>query len=140
MPYKNIDPKIWGSHLWKFMHFVTLSYPEKPTDDEKSRLYNFFHTIQTILPCEKCRYNFKSHLDKYPLTDEILDDNVKVIKWLFNIHNKVNILTGKRAITYDEFIKIYSVKSSINFKKNPLFIVFLIIILIFVLIYLNKHY
>ncbi len=112
MPYKNISPTIWGPHLWKFMHYLTLSYPENPTEEDKDNLYNFFLTIQTVLPCEKCRYNFKSHLEKTPLTEEILSDNVKVIKWLFDIHNEVNKSTNKPVLLYDDFIKLYSSKPS----------------------------
>jgi hypothetical protein len=111
MPYKNIDPTIWGPHLWKFMHYFTLSYPEEPTEEDKDNLYNFFNTIQTVLPCEKCRYNFKSHLEKTPLTEEILSNNINVIRWLFDIHNEVNKTTNKPVLSYDDFIKIYSTKS-----------------------------
>ncbi len=118
MPYKNISPTLWGPHLWKFMHYLTLSYPENPTEEDKDNLYNFFLTIQTVLPCEKCRYNFKSHLEKTPLTEEILSDNVKVIKWLFDIHNEVNKSTDKPVLLYDEFIKLYSSKSSVQSEQN----------------------
>ncbi len=110
MPYKNIDPTIWGPHLWKFMHYYTLSYPEDPTEEDKDNLYNFFNTIQTVLPCEKCRYNFKSHLEKTPLTEEIMSNNVNVVRWLFDIHNEVNKSTNKPVLLYDDFIKIYSTK------------------------------
>lgn len=110
MPYKNIDPTIWGPPLWKFMHYFTLSYPENPTEEDKDNLYNFFLTIQTVLPCEKCRYNFKSHLEKTPLTEEIMSSNIKVVRWLFDIHNEVNKTTNKPVLLYDDFIKIYSTK------------------------------
>lgn len=168
MPYKNIDPAIWGPHLWNFMHYLTLSYPENPTEDEKDTLYNFFHTLQTVLPCEKCRYNFKSHLEKTPLSEDILSNNANVIRWLFDLHNEVNKSTGKPELPYDEFIKIYSTKkdegtNNIPFiqkisekkeinkieknnkiieylKKNNMILGLLIIILIIIVIYLNKKF
>lgn len=169
MPYKNIDPTIWGPHLWKFMHYLTLSYPENPTEEEKDTLYNFFHTIQTVLPCEKCRYNFKAHLERTPLSEDILSNNSKVIRWLFDIHNEVNKSTGKPELPYDEFIKIYSKKDEINLdnvipfiqkvseknenkkieknnkiveylKNNKIVLGLLIVILIIIVIYLNKKF
>ena len=106
----HLGPSIWGPHLWKFMHYYTLSYPEDPTEEDKDNLYNFFHTIQTVLPCEKCRYNFKSHLENTPLTEEILSNNINVVRWLFDIHNEVNKSTNKPVLLYDDFIKIYSTK------------------------------
>jgi hypothetical protein len=105
MPYKNISPNLWGPHLWKFMHLFTLSYPNEPTEEEKDSAYNFFTAIQTVLPCEKCRYNFKNHLET--LTEEVLDSNENLVKWLFNIHNEVNKSTGKPVFSFDDFISMY---------------------------------
>jgi hypothetical protein len=105
MPYKNISPNLWGPHLWKFMHLFTLSYPNEPTEDEKDTAYNFFTAIQTVLPCEKCRYNFKNHLET--LTEEVLDSNENLVKWLFDIHNEVNKSTGKPIFSFDNFINMY---------------------------------
>ena len=27
----SLKPKIWGPHGWKFLHYVSLGYPEKPS-------------------------------------------------------------------------------------------------------------
>ncbi len=110
MPYKNISPNLWGPHLWKFMHLFTLSYPNEPTEDEKDTAYNFFTAIQTVLPCEKCRYNFKNHLET--LTEEVLDSNENLVKWLFDIHNEVNKSTGKPIFSFDDFIAMYTTNSA----------------------------
>ncbi len=110
MPYKNISPNLWGPHLWKFMHLFTLSYPNEPTEDEKDTAYNFFTSIQTVLPCEKCRYNFKNHLET--LTEEVLDSNENLVKWLFDIHNEVNKSTGKPIFSFDDFIAMYTTNSA----------------------------
>lgn len=118
MPYKNINPAIWGPNLWKFMHYLTLSYPENPTEEEKDRLHDFFEIIKTLLPCEKCRYNFKNHLEKFPLTDEILSTNLSVVKWLFNLHNEVNKSLDKPELSYTDFIDIYSVSNTKTTDNN----------------------
>ena len=110
MPYKNISPNLWGPHLWKFMHLFTLSYPNEPTEEEKDIAYNFFSSIQTVLPCEKCRYNFKNHLET--LTEEVLDSNESLVKWLFNIHNEVNKTTGKPHFSFDDFVSMYITNTS----------------------------
>jgi hypothetical protein len=112
MPYKNIDPTIWGPYLWKFMHYLTLAYPDNPTDADKDNLYNFFDSIKEVIPCEKCRYNFQVHLETTPLSEEILMDNVEVIKWLFNLHNKVNASLEKPILSYDDFIKDYTISKT----------------------------
>ena len=161
MPYKNIDPTIWGPPLWKFMHYFTLSYPENPTEDEKDTLVNFFETIGDSIPCEKCRYNFSQHVEKMPLTEEILESNVKVVRWLFDLHNEVNKSTNKPVFSYDDFINMYSTNKQVDnivevnnkqvekvekvnnnkasLLQNKLFIALVIIILIVLVVLLNKY-
>lgn len=103
----NIDPKIWGPSSWKFMHYVTISYPENPSDEKKRSVYTFFISLKDLLPCEKCRYNFSHHFNKRPLTNEILSSRIKLIYWLIDIHNDVNIATGVQPLTYDQALSIY---------------------------------
>ena len=110
MTYKNIKPDIWGPHLWRFLHYLSLSYPENPTDEEKEIMLNFLESLQEILPCEKCRYNFNKHLDNLDM--KVLDNNINFIKWVYNVHNEVNRDTGKPILSYDEFIKMYTVNNN----------------------------
>jgi len=115
MPYKNIKPDIWGPHLWRFLHYLSLSYPETPTDEEKEIMLNFLESLQEILPCEKCRYNFNKHLDSLDM--KVLNNNESFVKWMFNTHNEVNKSTGKPELSYDEFIKMYSTSNQNNLSK-----------------------
>lgn len=103
----NINPSLWGPSSWKFLHYVTLSYPDKPEDSDKTKMYNFFMMVKDVLPCEKCTYNFNEHIIKYPLTNDILSSRYTFINWLMNIHNEVNISLGKPTITYDQLTEIY---------------------------------
>ncbi|XWV26213.1 putative FAD-linked sulfhydryl oxidase [Tupanvirus soda lake] len=95
-------PEIWGKYAWNFLHLVTLDYPEYPTDQDKQNYYNFFYTLQFVLPCAKCRYNLTHHLKKYPLTDEVLANRTNLVKWGIDLHNVVNYYTGKPMLTYTE--------------------------------------
>jgi hypothetical protein len=107
MPYKNIDPNLWGSSLWTFLHYLSLSYPEDPTTDEQELVYNYLSSMQKIIPCEKCRKNFNKHLDSMEVEVLLTRDNL--VRWLFNVHNLVNADTGKSQFSYDDFIKKYSI-------------------------------
>ena len=131
----NINPLLWGPHLWKFMHYLTLSYPDNPSEEEKQKYKNFFMMIGEYLPCEKCRVHYKEHKKSFPLTDEILDTRTGLIKWLFDLHNIVNQSTGKPAITYDDFTDIYINNKQQNQTENDnkhkyVILVTLVIILI----------
>ena len=128
-----MDPKIWGPSSWIFLHSITLAYPTCPDNNDKKNMRQFINSLQFVLPCTKCRENFKKHLKLYPLTDEILNSKDKLIKWMIDIHNQVNELNGKKKMTYDQVLKEYYYKyNSIDINKT--WIVFLIIFCIFLII------
>ena len=47
----SIQPKLWGPHGWKFMHYISLGYPINPTSKDKINYKNFYYSLQDILPC-----------------------------------------------------------------------------------------
>ena len=71
-----------------------------------------------------------------------------LVKWLFDIHNKTNLATGKSKITFDQFIKHYKYlyqkpshslnyykRQNNNFKKFIAILVIVILILSSILIF-----
>jgi len=144
----NIDPKIWGPSSWKFMHYITMGYPEQPSEEVKRSTYNFFTSLKDLLPCEKCRYNFGYHLQRHPLTNDILSSRSKLINWLIDIHNDVNASTGKPILTYDQALEIYmnpggtepfsGLVSSVTNMDGRLLTVLITIFLIIIIIILVK--
>jgi hypothetical protein len=137
----NISPELWGKYMWKSLHYITLSYPETPDEKTKLKFKDFFiNIIWNYLPCEKCRHNYKRHLEELPLTDQILNSRNNFIYWLVDIHNIVNEETGKRKISYQEFNKIYFGNEEEK-KENKLSLyitIFLIIVLIILFILYKK--
>lgn len=131
----NINPILWGPHMWKSLHYITLSYPNNPSNETKNMFKDFFtNIIWQFLPCEKCRYNYIQHLKELPLTDEILSSRNKFIYWLVDIHNIINFETGKRKISYEEFNNIYFNNDN-NVKKNTsfLYVIFILVIILILL-------
>ena len=80
---------IWGPPAWTFLHTVTYNYPENPTEDDKHNFYNFFMSIQHILPCEKCKEHYKQNIQKYDLKNS-LGSRQELVKWLIDLHNDIN--------------------------------------------------
>jgi hypothetical protein len=101
-----IMPDVWGPHAWKFIHYVTLGYPENPTPYQKERYKIFLLLLQDVLPCSLCANHYKENLQKYPLTNDILNSRDKFIKWGINMHNIVNELNNKPILKYIDAIKI----------------------------------
>lgn len=136
MEIKSISPNEWGPPAWKFIHYIALAYPNNPSQDDKNNYENFFVSLQNVLPCNKCKENYKKHLQIFPLK-ESLDDNKSLFKWSVDIHNEVNRLNNKNIFTleqaYDEYLHKHK-----NYKDY--LIVFSIVTLIaLILIYLKYH-
>ena len=128
---QSIKPIIWGPHGWEFMHYVSFGYPDNPSNKDKNDYKTFYYSLQNILPCEKCSENYKLNLIHDPI-DNHLDSRDSLIKWVIDIHNKVNKETGEKVLNYEEAISLYSNEES-SFIENcvKLTIVLLIILIIY---------
>ena len=102
-----IERSIWGPSTWLYLHTLTLSYPDNPTNNDKYRFYNFFKNI--ILPCETCEKDFKMLIKQYPIEDN-LSSKKDIVNWLINIHNIIN----RKLDKYDN----YNYKDMVKFIKN----------------------
>lgn len=135
-----MNADIWGPHAWMFLHSITLVYPHNPTTNEKQNYYKFFDNLQNILPCELCKSHYKKHLTEYPLMDN-LNSKDSLIRWLINVHNKINLMKGKPQWTYQEVIdhydKIYE-NPYIKLRNNTGLWIFLLLIGLLICIYYIK--
>ncbi len=132
-----MKPEIWGPHAWFLLHSISLEYPDNPTNEDKQNMTTFIESFGKVLPCEKCRVNFKSHLDKYPLNN---NSKVDLVKWVIDIHNSVNHMNNKQELSYEEciehFEKIYDDK-----PNNSIVLYVCILVLIIIIgVFINKVY
>lgn len=129
-----MDPNIWGSHAWLFLHTITLNYPDKPTKFDMDNYKKFFENLGEVIPCEVCKAHYKKNIKMYPIQ---LESKETLAKWLHNIHNLVNVKNDKPEYSYDQFIEKYSDLYSTNKNKKYLFIL-LILISIGIIYFLYK--
>ncbi len=97
-----ITPEVWGPHGWKFIHYVTLGYPENPTPAQKEKYKAFLVLLKDVLPCSLCANHYSENIQKLPLTDEVLNSRENLIKWGIDIHNIVNESKNKPVFKYIE--------------------------------------
>lgn len=133
----NIDPNLWGEYYWGVIHYITIAYPDNPTEDDKLHVKNFYNQLQHLLPCENCSYHYKLNLEKYPLTDDILSSRYKLIKLFVDIHNEVNRRTGKSEMGVEQVIEYYTTKKT-SYNWNTIATLALMIFLIVLLIYYTR--
>lgn len=136
-----MGPSTWGPHGWRFFHYVTLGYPENPTNKDIKIYKKFFKSIGNILPCSMCRNNYKDHIQKFPLTSNIMNNKKELIKWGIMMHNIVNKELGKKIYTNEEVINDIIEKdcNSIKYNRTNIFFKLVIVILtIWMLLYIYK--
>ena len=99
-------PDTWGPHGWKFIHYVTLGYPSKPTNSDKIKYKNFFISLSDVIPCILCKMNYKKHLQELPINDSVLKNRQTLMEWGIKMHNLVNIENDKNPVSTSDGIKM----------------------------------
>ena len=122
-------PEVWGPPLWKKLHELTFEYPENPSGIEKKNMIQFFKVdLPKLIPCEECVINYRKKLQRYPIELSI-DSKDELSRWLIDIHNQVNLATGKPMMPVKDAIALYKTKNESN--KVIIFLIILIILIIF---------
>jgi hypothetical protein len=104
------NQKKWGPHVWEYLHSATLSYSNKPSIEEQNAIKNLIMGLEYTLPCTDCRNNFKKHISNTPLSDSILLSKNKLIKWLIDLHNSINVELGKPVRKYNDMILLHELR------------------------------
>ena len=139
----NIDPTFWGPKGWFFIDSIVLSYPDRPKPEDQEIFKNFILSLETILPCEGCRYHFGEFVAVNPLSNEVMADKKKLINWILACHNNVRKYQKKSQFTLDEFYTYYirennlkivnsNIKSSFieKFTNNSSYIILILVLII----------
>jgi hypothetical protein len=98
-------PDVWGPHGWKFIHFITLGYPNNPSSKDKKNYKNFFKNMKNMIPCSICANHYEEHLKIYPLDDSVLSNKKNFINWGIQMHNSVNKMHSKKIYGYKDGLK-----------------------------------
>lgn len=87
---KNLDPRVWGPNAWKFIDNVIEGYPNNPNNFQRLRMHDFLVSLGELLPCQKCRDNFKQFQKKLPVTQHVRN-KLTVRRWLrlYKQHQKL---------------------------------------------------
>lgn len=48
-----------GASTWRFLHTMAAYYPDKPTQEQKKDISQFFEIFSKIYPCESCASQFR---------------------------------------------------------------------------------
>jgi hypothetical protein len=85
------------------MHIASLAYPENPTERQKKNISAFYESLVDVLPCPICRKHYEANLEEMPLKDAV-NSRAELIKWVWTMHNQINVQLGKRTYSFQEFM------------------------------------
>ena len=134
-----MEPEIWGPPAWKFIHLLTLNYPNKPTFQDKYNYKQFILSLQKVLPCETCSKHFQENIQNSNFED-ILKSRESLFEWFVDVHNSVNKQNKKEEWSYNkvynELQNNYTLSERI---QNYLSVIMLMISTILCLFAVKKH-
>jgi hypothetical protein len=134
---QNIKPSVWGPPGWRFMHYVSLGYPDNPSEADKENYKRFYESLQYVLPCHTCAENYKKNWQGTPI-DGALESRDTLTKWVIDIHNKVNIETGKKELGYQAALDLYLKQTSPLLEYG--FKICVLLVVLAVIYYFMNHY
>jgi hypothetical protein len=115
-----INPEIWGKHYWFFLHTMALTYPKYPGTNIQKKYYNFIMDLPHFIPDENMSRYFRELLVEYPVS-AYLSDCESLSRWLWFIHNKINIKLEKPTISLEDFYITFYKELSYDKKQAHIF-------------------
>ena len=88
---------VWGPSMWHYLHTMSFNYPIKPSKNDKIHYKNFIISLQHVLPCRHCRENLVTNLKLLPLTNKCLMSRAEFSRYVYNLHEAVNKMLGKKS-------------------------------------------
>lgn len=97
-----MNQNVWGKCTWVLIHSVAMNYPDYPSPTEKENTIKFFKILGDILPCSYCRKHYRENTKQLPIN---ADSKIELIWWTIDLHNRVNVATGKRVLSRKEALQ-----------------------------------
>lgn len=122
MSPSNLLTSCWGPVGWAFLHSVTFGYPEVPTKEDADAYRRYFYALESVLPCDSCRKNYRKNLGELPI-DRYLGSRKELAYWGYLLHEMVNDELGvKERLLFEDVWKHYeSMRSEGCSKSNTCF-------------------
>ena len=99
---------VWGPSTWHMLHTMSFNYPILPSHDDKLNYMKFILSLQTILPCGKCRTNLKKNFKKLPLKLKNMESRHTFSLYVYKLHEVVNkMLHKKSCLTFEDVRERY---------------------------------
>lgn len=112
--------EIWGPVLWKILHTSAECLGKQTIPmlikDERQFMINVLVSMEFMLPCLACQKHYREWRRSHPLDG--VSGAEAFQKWIWGLHNAVNMGAKKGAIPFEELPAIYQDRSSAYFRAQ----------------------
>lgn len=92
----------WSHPYWALIHYLAYINSNAWNSTSLNAYKAFISCFQYIIVCSICRTHLAKNLEKHHLDDYM--KNGKIFEWSVNLHNTVNLFTGKPIFSLKEAI------------------------------------
>jgi len=132
-----MSPTIWGPHAWFILHSISMALPDNVPVDKQKDLIQFMRSFGNLIPCNICKINYKNNLKIMSPLEKNVQTRELFSKWLIDLHNIVNIETGKKIMSYEAVVKkydkIYNKPEETCSIKNGIILIGVILIIYYII-------
>lgn len=96
MSANGIKTAFWGPHAWAFLFsMIAGAYPVRVDSRNKDHIkivksmQNILNALRYTLPCSYCRTSYGRFIKELPMTN-YAGSRREMMKWLYQLHDKVN--------------------------------------------------
>lgn len=100
-----ISRNIWGPMAWHLLHSFSINHKYKLKQNQNHDYYIFYKTFSYILPCLICSEHYQDYFFVHHKMIEKKITRTYLIKWVFELHNKVNKNLDKPTYTLKKCIE-----------------------------------
>jgi hypothetical protein len=88
---------VWGPPMWHSLHTISFNYPVNPSKEQKDNYYQYFKSLEHVLPCRYCRENYKENLKTLKFSKAHFKDRDSLSRFVYKLHEMVNKNLGKKS-------------------------------------------
>lgn len=129
LPNNSRNPTVFGPPAWEFLHNISYNYPQKPDEEYKKACKSFLMSLPRLLPCLQCGIHYEKYMLSQDL-DKVASNRQEFFKFFYDLHNKVNLRTGKPFFPLDKALKMACGEECGNSKNESSNFMYILIILI----------
>lgn len=106
-----VDTSVWGAPLWSVLHGAAAGASSRAF---AAQWNNILSALRTGLPCPDCSAHFNAWYETHPLKWSLIPfrGSPHIVRWFLDLHNDVNLRTGRPVWTITQLNAVYSGKEA----------------------------